>query len=312
MELRNVGRSGLQASVLGLGCNNFGARIDEDAAHAVVRACLDAGVTLFDTADIYGAGRSEEFLGRALGAHRDEVLVATKFGGRTAEGPYGAGASRTHLVAACEASLRRLGTDHIDLYYQHFPDPKTPVTETLDALDDLVRAGKVRYIASSNYAGWQVARADHLSRERGRSRFVACQVEWSLLHRQVEQELVPACEAYGVGVVPYFPLASGLLTGKYRRGEAFPEGSRLASSDRFAEGATDEAFDVVERVEGVARSAGRSLLEVSLAWLLHQPTVPSVIAGATSPEQVRSNAATAEVHLSADEVQAIGEAAAVV
>ncbi|MGH9088913.1 MAG: aldo/keto reductase [Acidimicrobiales bacterium] len=307
MELRTVGRSGLQVSAVGLGCNNFGSRLDEQRSAQVVAACLDAGVTFFDSANVYGQGASEEFLGRALKGHRDEVVVATKFG-VSVEGV--SGASRRGVLDACEASLRRLDTDHIDLYYQHFPDPKAPVTETLDALDDLVRAGKVRYVASSNYAGWEVARADHVSRERGRSRFVACQAERNLLHRDVERELVPACEAYGVGVVPYFPLASGLLTGKYRRGQPFPEGSRLASSPNFQKAATEEAFDAVERVEAVAREIGRSLLEVSMAWLLHQATVPSVIAGATSPEQVRSNAATAEVTLSADEVRAIGEAAA--
>src|SRR5579862_1258687 len=197
MELRNVGRSGLQVSVLGLGCNNFGSRIDEDAAHAVVRACHDAGVTFFDTADTYGGGKSEEFLGRALAGKRDEVVVATKFSGRTADGPYGAGASRKHLLVACEASLRRLGTDYIDLYYQHFPDPVTPVEETLDALDDLVRAGKVRYVASSNLAGWQVVEAEHVARSRRTARFVASQSEWSLLERDVEREVVPACAASG-------------------------------------------------------------------------------------------------------------------
>lgn len=312
MELRTVGRSGLLVSAIGLGCNNFGARLDEAGSARVVGACLDAGITFFDTADVYGGGASEEFLGRALGARRDEAVIATKFGASVAAAGGDRSASRRTVMAACEASLRRLGTDYLDLYYQHFPDPKTPATETLDALDDLVRAGKVRYIATSNYAGWQVAQADHLSRERARSRFVACQVEWSLLRRGVEREVVPACAAYGVGVVPYFPLASGLLTGKYRRGEPFPEGSRLASSERFGRAATEEAFEVVERVEATAREMGRSLLEVSIAWLLHQPTVPSVIAGATSPEQVRSNAATAEVQLSPDEVEAIGKAATAV
>ncbi len=289
-------------SAIGLGCNNFGRRLDADRSTKVVSACLDAGITFFDTADIYGDGASEEILGRALASRRDEAVVATKFGGLSGGR---SGASRRTVVAACEASLQRLGTDHIDLYYQHFPDPKTPVTETLAALDDLVRAGKVRYVGSSNYAGWEVARADHVSRERGVARFVACQVEWSLLRRRVEQEVVPACADYGVGVVPYFPLASGLLTGKYQRGAPFPDGSRLASSPNFQAVATPEAFDVVERVTAIAQSMGRSLLDVAMAWLLHQPTVPSVIAGATTSEQVRANAATAEVALSAEEMAAI-------
>lgn len=297
-------------SAIGLGCNNFGSRLDAAGAAKVVAECLEVGVNFFDTADVYGGGASEEFLGQALAGRRDEVVVATKFGASVASAGGDRSSSRRTVVAACEASLRRLGTDYLDLYYQHFPDPKTPVTETLDALDDLVRSGKVRYLASSNYAGWQVAQADHVSRERAGSRFVATQAEWSLLRRDVEREVVPACAAYGVGLVPYFPLASGLLTGKYRRGQAFPEGSRLASSPRFGAAATDEAFDVVERVEAVARSAGRSLLDVSIAWLLHQPVVPSVIAGATTPEQVRANAATADVHLSEDELRSVGEAAA--
>ena len=304
--MRNVGRSGLQVSVVGLGCNNFGSRIDEEQSAAVVRACLEAGITFFDTADVYGQGASEEFLGRAVAGVRDEVVVATKFGAPTTRRP---GGSRRNVLAACEDSLRRLGTDYIDLYYLHFPDPRTPITETLDALDDLVRGGKVRYVGSSNFAGWQVAQADHVARERGRARFVASQAEWSLLRRLIEREVVPACSAYGIGVVPYFPLASGLLTGKYRRGEPFPEGSRLSRSPTFQRMATDETFDTVERLAAVAHTMGRSLLEVAVAWLLHQPVVASVIAGATTPEQVRANAATAEVSLTPEEVRALADAA---
>jgi len=310
MELRTVGRSGLQVSVLGLGTNNFGARIDEKASHAVVAACRDAGVTFFDTSNSYGGGRSEEFLGRALEGHRDEVVVATKFSSRVGEGPYDAGASRKHLLAACEASLRRLGTDYIDLYYQHWPDPKTPVDESLETLDTLVRAGKVRYAASSNFAGWQVAEAEHVARARGTTRFVASQSEWSLVQRGVETEVVPACAAYGIGVVPYFPLASGLLTGKYERGKPAPEGSRLATSPRFSKVATDQAFDVVERLSVLAAKGGRTLLDLAIGWLVAQPVVPSVLVGATSPEQVRANAAAAEVSLSPEEIAAVSEATA--
>ena len=307
MELRPLGRSGLQVSLLGLGCNNFGSRIDKDASDEVVRASLDAGLTHFDTADVYGGGRSEEFLGAALRGHRDDVVIATKFASPTGEGPYHRGASRKHVVQACEASLRRLGTDYIDLYYQHRPDPLTPVDETLGVLDDLVHQGKVRYVASSNFAGWQIAQAEHEARERGTVRFVASQSEWSLLERGVEAEVVPACSAYGIGVVPFFPLASGLLTGKYRRGAPAPEGTRLAS-DRFAPLATDEAFDVVERLEALGEKHGRTLLEIAIGWLAAQPVVPSVLVGATRPEQVLANAAAAEVRLSPEEVGAIAEA----
>lgn len=310
MELRTIGRSGLKVSVLGLGCNNFGSRIDEEASAAVVRACLDAGITFFDTADIYGGGESEKFLGRALGGHRDDVVIATKFSGRTGDGPYAAGASRKHVMAACERSLRSLGTDYIDLYYQHFPDPETPVDETLAALDDLVRAGKVRYIASSNFAGWQIAQAEHLAAASHGARFIASQSEWSLLQRDVEAEVVPACAAYRVGVVPYFPLASGLLTGKYERGRPAPEGTRLAGP-RYQDVATDAAFDVVDRLTEIGKQHGRSLLELAIGWLLAQPVVPSVLVGATKPEQVRANAEAAAVVLSPEETGAVSAATAV-
>jgi aryl-alcohol dehydrogenase-like predicted oxidoreductase len=310
MDLRTVGRSGLQVSVLGLGTNNFGSRIDEEASRAVVEACLDDGVTFFDTANSYGGGKSEEFLGRALQGHRDDVVIATKFSSQVGDGPYDAGASRKHLLAACETSLRRLGTDYIDLYYQHWPDPKTPVDETLETLDALVRAGKVRYAASSNFAAWQVVEAEHVARERHTTRFVASQSEWSLLRREAEAEVVPACAAYDVAVIPYFPLASGLLTGKYERGKPPPEGTRLASSPRFSEVATDDVFDTLDRLSAVAEKYGRTLLDVSVGWLAAQPVVPSVLVGATKPDQVHANAAAAGVVLGAEEIGAISEAAA--
>lgn len=308
MEMRTVGRSGLQVSVLGLGCNNFGMRVDQERTDEVVKAALNAGITFFDTADTYGGGRSEEYLGPLLAPFRDEIVLATKFSMRTREGPYGIGASRKYLVAACERSLRRLGTDRIDLYYQHRPDPLTPVEETLAALDDLVRSGKVLYIACSTFAGWQVAEAELVARTIGPNRYVACQSEWSLLHREIEAELVPACAHFGLDVVPYFPLASGLLTGKYRRTEPAPEGTRLAAP-YFAAGATDEAFDALERIQGVADRLGRSLLEVAIGWLASQPVVPSVIAGATSAAQVEANVAAADVRFSPEEMAAISEAA---
>lgn len=310
MELRRIGRSGLWVSVLGLGCNNFGPRTDQDRATEVVKAALDAGVTFFDTANIYGSGRSEEYLGRALAGHsRDEVVIATKFGMQMAPGPYGRGGSRKHMVAECERSLRRLGTEFIDLYYLHAPDPATPIAETLDALDDLVRAGKVRYVACSNFAGWQIADAEHTARARGTSRFIACQSEWSLVRREVEAEVVPACEAFGLGVVPFFPLAAGLLTGKYTRGEPPPEGTRMASSPYMADMATDAVYDTIDRLAAVAAASGRSLLELAIGWLAAQPSVPSVLVGATRPAQVAANAAAAGVALSPDELQAVSAAA---
>ncbi len=308
MDLHTMGSSGLKVSALGLGCNNFGGRLDEAGSVKVVHACLDAGVTLFDTADIYGEGRSEEILGRALGARRDDVVVATKFSG--GESPYLAGASRKVVMAACEGSLRRLGTDYSDLYYQHFFDPDTPVAETLSALDDLVRAGKVRYVATSNFAGWQIAEAEHVARAAGWSRPIACQSEWSLLRRGIESEVVPACAAYGVGLVPYFPLASGLLTGKYRRGEPPPPGTRLANSALFASWATTAVYDVVDSLDAVAHQYGRSLLQISVGWLAAQPVVPSVLVGATKPEQVVANAEAVSVRLTAEELAAVSDVTA--
>ncbi|MDI2129404.1 aldo/keto reductase [Yinghuangia seranimata] len=290
MQYSNVGRSGLKVSSLGLGCNNFGMKIDQSAADAVVGAALDAGITLFDTADIYAKGASEEILGKALGPRRDQVVIASKFGAPMAPGPYGGGSSRRYIVRACEDSLRRLGTDHIDLYYQHYPDPVTPIEETLGALDDLVRAGKVRYTAASNLAAWQLADAAHTARREGLARFVAVQAEWNLLTRDAERELVPAAEHFGVGVIPYFPLASGLLTGKYRHGADYPEGSRLAALPYFASVATEANFAAVERLRAVADKAGLSLVAAALSWLAAQPSVPSVLVGATSPEQVTANA----------------------
>jgi aryl-alcohol dehydrogenase-like predicted oxidoreductase len=295
MRHRRLGDSGLVVSVVGLGCNNFGGRIDAARTTEVVHAALDEGITLFDTADIYGnpAGASEELLGKALGSRRDDVVVATKFGMdmRGANGPdWAARGSRRYVHKAVEASLRRLGTDHIDLYQLHTPDPATPIEETLQALDDLVRAGKVRYIGSSNFDGWQVADADWTARGGHLTRFVSAQNEYSLVDRDVETELVPACERFGIGVLPFFPLASGLLTGKYKRGEPAPAGTRLAGGHRRL---TTAPWDMIERLEGYAGKRGLSMLEVAIGWLVAKPTVASVIAGATRAEQVRANVAAA-------------------
>jgi aryl-alcohol dehydrogenase-like predicted oxidoreductase len=289
MTYRQLGDSGLTVSTVGLGCNNFGRRLDAEATATVVGAALDAGITLFDTADIYGLGSSEELLGRALGRERENVVVATKFGMdmQGANGPdWGARGSRRYLRKAVEASLRRLGTDWIDLYQYHRPDPVTPLEETLAALHELVIEGKVRYVGSSNFAGWQVVEADWVARTGGLTPFVSAQNEYSLLERDVEDEVVPACEHVGVGLLPFFPLASGLLTGKYRRGEAAPEGTRLAGqSDRL-----DEAdWDTIEAIEGYAAERGLRPIDVAIGGLAAQPAVASVIAGATRPEQIADN-----------------------
>lgn len=297
MELRRLGRSGLTVSAVGLGCNNLGregtASRTQEGSDAVVHAALDAGITLFDVADTYGAepGLSETMLGRALGSRRDEVVVATKFGMdvRGANGPdFGARGSRRYITTAVEASLRRLGTDRIDLYQLHTPDPLTPIEETLDALDDLVRAGKVRYIGHSNLAGWQIADAEHTARARGGARFISSQSHYNLLDRRAELEVTPAAEHFGLGVLPYFPLASGLLTGKYSSGSA-PEGSRLTHSRQYLLEEAD--LDQLRAFGDYARARDLSELEVAFSWLASRPAVTSVIAGATRPEQIAANAA---------------------
>ncbi|WP_460435078.1 aldo/keto reductase [Angustibacter speluncae] len=301
----------MAVSVVGLGCNNFGGRIDADATDAVVGTALDEGITLFDTADVYGGtpGRSEELLGRALGRRRHEAVVATKFGLdlQGANGPdWGARGSRRYVRTAVEASLRRLGTDWIDLYQLHTPDPLTPLEETLAALHELVVEGKVRYVGSSNLAGWQVVDADWTARTSGLTPFVSAQNEYSLLDRSAEDELVPACEQVGVGLLPYFPLASGLLTGKYRRGEDAPGGTRLASRpERLA--AAD--FDRIEAIGRFADERGVSMLDVAIGGLAAQPAVASVIAGATTPEQVRANVAAGCWQPTADDLAALDEVA---
>ncbi len=306
MRYQPLGDSGLVVSVVGLGCNNFGSRLDLDATRAVVDAAIEAGVTLLDTADIYGAvgGASEELLGEVLAGRRDAVVLATKFGHQGYDmgfGPAaGAKGGRSYVRRAVEASLRRLRTDFIDLYQLHTPDPLTPIEETLAALHELVLEGKVRYIGSSNLTGWQLAEADHVAAECGYTRFISAQNHWSLLERDVQREVVPAAEHYGVGVLPYFPLANGLLTGKVTRGQAPPEGSRLAESRR-AGYVTDSKLDVVERLTAWGQERGHSLLEVAVAGLLAHPVTGSVIAGATSAEQVRANATAGDWQLDHDE-----------
>ncbi|MGC9668238.1 aldo/keto reductase [Planosporangium sp. 12N6] len=311
MRFRRLGDSGLVVSVVGVGCNNFGTRIDAERTAEVVNAALDAGVNFFDTADIYGdrPGHSEELLGAALGSRRADVVVATKFGMdmQGANGPdWNARGARRYVMRAVEASLRRLNTDYIDLYQMHTPDPGTPIEETLSALDDLVRAGKVRYLGNSNFAGWQVADAEWTAHAGDLHRFISAQNEYSLLRRDAEGELVPACERFGLGVLPYFPLASGLLTGKYRRDQAPPAGTRLAA-DRFAARLAAAPWDTIEKLEAYATKRGLSLLDVAIGGLAAQPAVASVIAGATSPEQVRTNVAAAEWQPTAEDLAELDE-----
>lgn len=304
MEYRHLGRSGLQVSVVGLGCNNFGRRCDAEQTKAVVDRAIELGVNFFDTANVYGVGgQSEEFLGRALAGRRHEVVIATKFGMRMGDRPMESGGSRRHVMAAVEDSLRRLGTDYIDLYQFHTPDPRTPIEETLRALDDLVRQGKVRYIGHSNFAGWQAAEAHYVARAANLTPFVSAQNEYNLLDRRIERELVPACRAYGVTILPYFPLASGFLTGKYRPGETAPAGTRLAGAGPLADRVLNEKnYSTLQRLEAVASSHDRTMLELAIGWLASQPHVASVIAGATKPEQVEQNVAAAEWKLSAEEL----------
>src|SRR6185437_4799105 len=306
MKLRRLGASGLKVSEVGLGCNNFGMRIDAKATDAVVGAALDAGITLFDTADIYGGTKSEEFLGKALGKRRGEVVLATKFGMRIGDDPRRMGGSRRWIMRAVEDSLTRLRTDYIDLYQFHSPDADTPIDETLRALDDLVSQGKVRYLGNSNFTGWQIADADWTA--AGGSRFVSAQNIYSLLERKVEFEVLPACEHFGLGFLPFFPLASGLLSGKYQRGEPPPEGTRLAAwGARGQQALSDKNFDKVEKLTGWAQERGHTILELAFAWLLGHEAVSSVIAGATSPDQVRTNAATAAWHMTPEEVKEVGD-----
>ena len=309
MRYRPLGDCGLVVSVTGLGCNNFGRRLDLDATRAVVDAALDAGITLLDTADTYGnGGGSEELLGQVLAGRRDEVVLATKFGHQQFDMGYGpaAGAKggRAYIRRAVERSLRRLRTDYLDLYQIHTPDPVTPIAETLAALGELVTEGKVRYLGHSNFTGWQIADAAHVARAAGAVPFVSAQNQWSLLERGAEAEVVPAARHFGLGVLPYFPLANGLLTGKVRRGQEPPAGSRLASRPGYL---TEAKLDRVEALISWAAGRGRTVLEVAIGALAAQPGCASVIAGATSPEQVKANAAAADWLPSAADLAELGQ-----
>ncbi len=303
MKRRRIGRSDLEVSVVGLGCNNFGGRIDLDASKLVIDAAIDAGINFLDTADIYGnAGGSEEIIGQVLGERRKDVVLASKFGMQMGDDATRKGASRKYIFAAAEASLKRLRTDWIDLYQLHTPDAETPIEETARALDDLVKQGKVRCIGVSNMPAWQVVDSLWITASAGMAGFVSCQDEYSLLAREPEKELIPMIEAKGLGLLPYFPLASGLLTGKYLSGQ-MPAGTRIANTQRLRDRVmTDRNIQLVESLNRFAGDRGHSLLELAFSWLLARPGVPSVIAGATKPEQVEANAKAANWDISADDL----------
>jgi aryl-alcohol dehydrogenase-like predicted oxidoreductase len=312
MEIRNLGQSGLRVSAIGLGCNNFGGRIDLEATRAVIHKALDLGITLFDTADTYGErGGSETLMGQVLGDDRKRIVLATKFGMPMDDVGVKVGGSRRYIMSEVEDSLRRLRTDWIDLYQIHQTDPRTPIEETLRALDDLVRQGKVRYIGCSNFPAWQMVEAQWTARSNGLNAFVSCQDEYSLVFRKPEEELMPAARKYGLGLLPYFPLASGLLTGKYRRNASLPAGTRLANTQRLADRyLTDRNWEVAERLGDWVETRGKTMLELAFSWLLAQSPVASVIAGATKPEQLEQNVKAGGWHLSAEELTEIDAIAA--
>jgi aryl-alcohol dehydrogenase-like predicted oxidoreductase len=307
MQYRRLGSAGVQVSVIGLGGNRLGLenKVPQEAVNRMVAAAHDAGINFIDTANAYTGGRSEESLGIALKGRWEQFVLATKFSMPSGEGPNERGASRYHMLNALEASLRRLQSDHIDLYYVHRWDENTPVEETLRALDDAVRSGKVRYVGASNFAAWQLAYSNLLAEVRGWSRFVCVQSEYNMFNRALEQEVVPYCQAHDVGIVPYFPLAGGFLSGKYQRGQAAPPGSRGEKSPYVQGFLNDATFDVLEKLQAWAEAHGQKINTLAQAWLMAQPRVCSVITGATSVEQIQSNAVAGDWNLNADEVREV-------
>jgi aryl-alcohol dehydrogenase-like predicted oxidoreductase len=307
MKYRNLGRSGLRVSLIGLGCNNFGGRIGLDATRTVVDQAIDCGITLFDTADIYGErGGSETLLGEVLGSRRKDIVLASKFGMEMDDTGAKVGGSRRWMMRAVEESLSRLKTDWLDLYQYHRPDPLTPIDETLRAFEDMIRQGKVRYIGCSNMPSWQVATAQWTAKDIGATPFVSAQDEYSLVVRDAERELIPTLQHYGLGLLPYFPLASGLLTGKYKRNAPMPEGARLTNTQRLANRyLTDGNWEKAEKLGDYAAAQGRTMVELAFSWLASQPVVSSVIAGATRPEQIAANVKAADWALTTDDVAAI-------
>lgn len=310
METRKIGQ--LDVSIVGLGCNNFGMRIDEQKTKEVVDAAIEAGINFFDTADVYGGrGKSEEFLGKALGSRRDDVIIATKFGAPMSDDGKLGGGSSDYMRSAVEASLRRLGTDRIDLYQHHVPDRDTPFDQTLEALDALVSEGKVREIGCSNYSGKYIDKCIGISKNKGLARFVSAQNNYSLLERSIEPDVIDACERNGLGILPYFPLASGLLTGKYASKDDRPEGTRItmmaqAMPDRAEQVLTDENFEIIGKLKAFAEERGHTLLDLAISWLASRPVISSVIAGATKPEQVQANVEAAGWTMTEEELKQAG------
>jgi aryl-alcohol dehydrogenase-like predicted oxidoreductase len=307
MEYRQLGPAGIKVSAIGLGTNQFGGKVDQQGAARIIHAALDLGINFIDTADVYQSGRSEEAIGAALEGRRDQAVIATKVRHQTGEGVNERGASRLHIFAGVEASLRRLKTDYIDLYQIHRWDSETPLEETMRALDDLVRAGKVLYVGASNFSAWQLTWANALAEQHGLTKFITIQPHYHMLERGIESELLPACSYFGIGILPYFPLAGGFLTGKYRRDQPAPPDSRGASSPYVQKYMTDENFDRLERFEAFAQERGRSLNDLAHAWLLSKPQVSSVISGATRVEQVQANAASPDWQLQSEELDLLEE-----
>jgi|CXWL01.1.fsa_nt_gi aryl-alcohol dehydrogenase-like predicted oxidoreductase len=307
MQYKNLGKSGLQVSAVGLGCNNFGMRIDAAQTKIVVDKAVELGINFFDTADVYGGsagrGTSEEFLGAAIKEHRRNIVLATKFRMPMGEGPLWGGGSRKYIFDAVDASLKRLDTDYIDLYQMHAPDPGTPIEETVSALNDVVKSGRVRYIGCSNYTGWQVVESQWVARSEHLTPFISAQNQYNLLDRRIEKDLGAVAEKYGVGVLPYFPLANGFLTGKYRPGQPAPEGTRIAAMGKRAEGVlTDKNFEVLTQLEEFAQQRGHAMIDLAIGWLASHSWVSSVIAGATKPEQLEQNVAAGDWKLTPEEM----------
>ena len=307
MKYRRLGNSGLQVSVIGLGTNQFGGKVDSGETAEIISAALDVGVNFIDTADVYQEGRSETVIGKALKGKREKAIIATKVFFRTGDGPNDIGASRQHILDGVDASLRRLGTDWIDLYQLHRWDENTPIEETMQVLDDLVRTGKVRYIGSSNYSAWQMTHANAVARQNRWTEFVSVQPHYHMFERDIESDLIPACNYFNWGILPYFPLAGGFLTGKYRRDQAPPPGSRGESSEYVQKYMTPRNFDIFERLESFAREQGRSINELAHAWLQAQPRVSSVISGATNVDHVLANAKSSDWELAPEEYQVVND-----
>jgi aryl-alcohol dehydrogenase-like predicted oxidoreductase len=310
MDYRRLGNSGLLVSTVGLGTNNFGGRSDLEQTRAVIHRALDQGITLFDTADVYGGGKSEQFIGEVLGPRRKDVVIATKFASPTGDSPYQRGGSRRYIFEAVERSLKRLQTDYIDLYQMHRPDPETPILETLQALDDLVKQGKVRYIGHSNFASWQIVNAQWTAQTEHLTRPISAQHEYSLLNRELQSEILPAIGAMNLGLLPYFPLAGGFLTGKYHK-DNMPAGARLTNgtTQLATRILNDENFERVGRLEDFSEDHGHSMVDLAFGWLLTQPEISSVIAGASKPDQIDQNVVAGSTRLTADEMAALGKLA---